>query len=75
MRHVSLHTLWDSIKDLFSSIYQTLLEDQAKMDKLKEQHRKQQIAEMDQDPEWTQSRGKEGQSWHVPNDDEDILGI
>ena len=45
MRHVSLHTLWDSFKDLFSSIYQTLLEDQEKMDKLKEQHRKQKIAE------------------------------
>ncbi len=75
MREVSLYTLWNSVKALFNSIYQWALEDARKMEILKEEHWKRELAEMDQDPEWSQSRGREGQSWHVPDDDEDIIGI
>lgn len=77
MRHTSLASLWSAIKDLFGSIYQTLLDDQAKMDKLREEHkRKEEIAKMDLSGEWTDSRGKEGEPWYVRADeDEEILGI
>ena len=77
MRQTSLTSLWSSIKDLFSSIYQALLDDEAKMNKLKEEHkRKEEIAQMDLDGEWTDSRGREGQPWYVKvDDDEEILGI
>jgi len=77
MRHASLTSLWFAIKDLFCSIYQALLDDQAKMDKLKEEHkRKEEIAKMDLSGEWTDSRGKEGEPWYVRADeDEEILGI
>ena len=77
MRHTSLTSLWSAIKDLFGSIYQTLLDDQAKMDKLREEHkRKEEIAQRDLSGDGTDSRGKEGEPWYVRADeDEEILGI
>jgi hypothetical protein len=75
MRHVSLYTLWDAIVALLKSVYQWALNDAKKMAILKEEHRKMKLAEMDQDPAWSQSRGTDGQSWHIPEDDEDIIGI
>jgi len=73
MRKASITSLWSAIKDLFGSIYQTLQDDQKRMDELKRKH---EIAEMDLNGEWTDSRGTEGQPWHVQvDDDEDILGI
>lgn len=35
-----MKSLWRSIKALFKTIYNALLEDQAKMDRLKEEHRR-----------------------------------
>ena len=78
MRESSLSSLWAAIKDLFGSIYQTLLDDQKRMDMLKAEHkRKEEIAQMDLSGEWSDSRGKEGEPWYVKvnNEEEDILGI
>ena len=38
MRQASLGSLWRAIKELIGSIYQWLLDDQKKMDELKEQY-------------------------------------
>jgi len=35
-----MKSLWLSIKELFKTVYQALLDDQERMDKLKEEHRK-----------------------------------
>jgi hypothetical protein len=40
MRQTSMKSLWLSIKELFRTVYQALLDDQEKMDKLKEEHMK-----------------------------------
>ena len=77
MKRTSLTSLWSAIKELFGSIYQSLLDDQEKMNKLQEEHkRKEAIAQIDLSGEWTDSRGKEGEPWYVKvDDDEEILGI
>ena len=40
MRQINMRSLWLSIKELFMTVYQALLDDQAKMDRLKEEHRR-----------------------------------
>ncbi len=42
MRQASLGSLWRAIKELIGSVYQWLLDDQKKMDELKEQYSKEQ---------------------------------
>ena len=42
MRESSLSSLWVAIKELIGSIYQWLLDDQKRMDELKEQYLKDQ---------------------------------
>tara|TARA_B100001113_G_scaffold350619_1_gene348109 strand:- start:4629 stop:4787 length:159 start_codon:yes stop_codon:yes gene_type:complete len=42
MKHTTLGSLWSAIKELIGSIYQWLLDDQKKMDELKEQYIKEQ---------------------------------
>lgn len=38
MRQTNMKSLWLSIKELFKTVYQALLDDQEKMDKLKEEN-------------------------------------
>ena len=42
-----MKSLWFAIKDLFKTIYQTLLEDQKEMDRLKEEHMRSYIGKED----------------------------
>ncbi len=42
MKRTTLGSLWNAIKELIGSIYQWLLDDQERMDKLKAQHIKEQ---------------------------------
>ena len=73
MKNTSMRSLWSSITDLFKTIYRAIQEDQEKMDKLKAKH---EIAEMDLNDEWSDSRGKAGVSWRVhEEEDEEIIGI
>jgi len=47
MRQTNMKSLWLSIKELFKTVYQALLDDQAKMDKLKEEHMRAYIGKED----------------------------
>ena len=38
MKHATLGSLWKAIKELIASIYQWLIDDQKRMDELKEQY-------------------------------------
>ena len=38
MKHTTLGSLWKAIKELIASIYQWLVDDQKRMDELKEQY-------------------------------------
>ena len=69
-------TPWESFKEWLTIIRAIIRADQKKMDEQKEIYRKKELAEMDLNDEWSDSRGKEGMSWHVPTDDEDeVVGI
>ena len=73
MKSVTIFTLFESIKELFKSIYTWAIEDAERMEELKRKH---ELAQMDLDGEWTDSRGKEGLSWKAEDyEDEKILGI
>lgn len=56
-----MKSLWAAIKDLFNTVYQGLLADQEKMDRLKEEHLK---ANQAKDEYYLERK-----------DDEDIIGI